>query len=107
MSSSLWRPNLKRLADAVLTDGRLLPSKEEPAASAKRTAIPKNFRYNLERLMSPVKSRIDSMIRRSWFIIVVFISAACVTTQLVAADWPTFGHDPQRSGWASEEKSIT
>jgi outer membrane protein assembly factor BamB len=23
------------------------------------------------------------------------------------ADWPTFGHDPQRSGWASEETILT
>jgi outer membrane protein assembly factor BamB len=23
-----------------------------------------------------------------------------------AADWPTFGHDPQRSGWAAEEDSL-
>ena len=24
-----------------------------------------------------------------------------------AADWPTFAHDPQRSGWAKEERAIT
>ena len=24
----------------------------------------------------------------------------------MAADWLTFGHDPQRTGWASEERSI-
>ena len=24
-----------------------------------------------------------------------------------AADWPTFGHDPQRSGWAVEERTLT
>src|SRR5258705_10227769 len=24
-----------------------------------------------------------------------------------AGDWPTFGHDPQRTGWASSEKILT
>jgi len=24
-----------------------------------------------------------------------------------AADWPTFGHDPQRSGWAAEETTLS
>ncbi len=47
------------------------------------------------------------MIGRASFTILVFFSAMCVATRVVAADWPTFGHDPQRSGWASEEKSIT
>ncbi|HEY6292550.1 MAG TPA: PQQ-binding-like beta-propeller repeat protein [Terriglobia bacterium] len=28
-------------------------------------------------------------------------------TSLHAADWPTFGHDPQRSGWAFEETKLT
>jgi outer membrane protein assembly factor BamB len=26
---------------------------------------------------------------------------------VTAADWPTFGHDPQRSGWATEETTLT
>ena len=26
---------------------------------------------------------------------------------LLQADWPTFGHDPQRSGWAPEETKLT
>ena len=26
---------------------------------------------------------------------------------LFAGDWPTFGHDPQRSGWAHSEKAFT
>src|SRR6266567_8377687 len=51
--------------------------------------------------------RINPMIGRASFTILVFFSAMCVATRVVAADWPTFGHDPQRSGWASEEKSIT
>jgi len=29
------------------------------------------------------------------------------SASLYAADWPTFGHDPQRSGWAIEEKQLT
>ena len=28
-------------------------------------------------------------------------------TELRAADWLTFGHDPQRSGWAVEEKDLS
>src|SRR5579872_1335505 len=24
----------------------------------------------------------------------------------IAEDWPTFGHDPQRSGWAAEETKL-
>lgn len=28
------------------------------------------------------------------------------STSLHAADWPTFGHDPQRSGWAFEESTL-
>lgn len=31
--------------------------------------------------------------------------AACASMR--AADWPTFGHDPQRTGWATEETSLT
>lgn len=29
-----------------------------------------------------------------------------LTLPLSAADWPTFGHDPQRSGWAVEEDKL-
>ncbi len=47
------------------------------------------------------------MIARTSFIILVFFSAVLMNPLAVAADWPTFGHDPQRSGWASEEESIT
>ncbi len=30
-----------------------------------------------------------------------------ICTSVFAADWTTFGHDPQRTGWASEETTIT
>ena len=30
----------------------------------------------------------------------------CVASALSGADWPTFAHDPQRSGWAVEEKAL-
>ena len=30
-----------------------------------------------------------------------------VSARVMAADWLTFGHDPQRTGWASEERSIS
>jgi hypothetical protein len=36
----------------------------------------------------------------------VFVSWLSVAAPLQAADWPTFGHDPQRSGWASEETDL-
>ncbi len=32
--------------------------------------------------------------------------ALLLTVPLSAADWPTFGHDPQRSGWAVEEDVL-
>jgi outer membrane protein assembly factor BamB len=31
---------------------------------------------------------------------------ACMGLNAPAADWPTFNHDPQRSGWAVEETSL-
>src|SRR5258706_1994044 len=42
-------------------------------------------------------------------------NAACATLLLMisafrpclAGDWPTFGHDPQRSGWAFEETELS
>ena len=30
-----------------------------------------------------------------------------VSAQQIKADWLTFGHDPQRSGWAREETKIS
>ena len=34
--------------------------------------------------------------------------SACVSVCLpLQADWLAFGHDPQRSGWAREEKTIS
>jgi len=30
-----------------------------------------------------------------------------VTVRLMAGDWPTFGHDSQRSGWARDETTLT
>ena len=30
-----------------------------------------------------------------------------VSIRLMAGDWPTFGHDPQRTGWASDETALT
>lgn len=31
----------------------------------------------------------------------------CAASALSGADWPTFAHDPQRSGWAVEETTLT
>ena len=40
-----------------------------------------------------------------------FTSVWCLCLLLRAAasagDWPTFGHDPQRTGWASRERMLT
>jgi outer membrane protein assembly factor BamB len=36
----------------------------------------------------------------------MLIALLFVTTSLPAADWLTFGHDPQRSGWANEETKL-
>ncbi|HUI42725.1 MAG TPA: PQQ-binding-like beta-propeller repeat protein [Terriglobia bacterium] len=33
------------------------------------------------------------------------VSLICIP--LLGGDWPTFGHDPQRSGWAAEETALT
>ena len=30
-----------------------------------------------------------------------------LAVSLLGADWPTFGHDPQRTGWAQEETALT
>jgi len=35
------------------------------------------------------------------------VMSCCWTGSSHAADWLTFAHDPQRSGWASEEKQLT
>lgn len=37
----------------------------------------------------------------------ILLAALTLSAALAAADWPTFGHDPQRSGWAPEEDTIT
>src|SRR5438874_1337635 len=37
----------------------------------------------------------------------VLLLLICLSTLLEASDWPTFGHDPQRSGWASEEDTLS
>src|SRR5262252_1557978 len=37
-------------------------------------------------------------------VLVLLISFSAL---LRASDWPTFGHDPQRSGWASEEDTLS
>ena len=38
--------------------------------------------------------------------LLVFASAVALSIPLAAADWTTFGHDPQRTGWAFEETAI-
>ena len=36
----------------------------------------------------------------------VFAVSMLASVTLGGADWPTFGHDPQRSGWAFEESTL-
>ncbi len=36
-----------------------------------------------------------------------FVALMLLPPSLAAADWPTFGHDPQRSGWAFEEMTLS
>lgn len=40
-------------------------------------------------------------------LILCFIAVIAVVLPLGAADWPTFGHDPQRTGWAFEEETLS
>src|SRR5215831_5249845 len=40
-------------------------------------------------------------------LILVVCVALSLSSLASAADWPTFAHDPQRSGWASEELSLS
>jgi hypothetical protein len=35
------------------------------------------------------------------------LAALLLSSALTAADWLTFGHDPQRTGWAFEETTLT
>lgn len=44
---------------------------------------------------------------RSRFLRHVFVAFILLPTSLHAADWPTFAHDPQRSGWAFEETTLS
>lgn len=44
---------------------------------------------------------------RGLFVLQVLVASFCSSTSLLAADWPMFAHDPQRTGWASEEKTLT
>ena len=37
----------------------------------------------------------------------VLASATIGSHQAGAGDWPTFGHDPQRSGWARNERTLS
>ncbi len=45
-----------------------------------------------------IKTSLFRQILVSWF---------SLSASLCAADWLTFGHDPQRSGWAFEETTLT
>src|SRR5260370_32470176 len=40
------------------------------------------------------------------FLLVQVFSLVCLSFPATAVDWPTFAHDPQRSGWAFEETTL-
>ena len=41
-------------------------------------------------------------------ILIGLLVASCLFPSLArAGDWPTFGHDPQRTGWAVDERSLS
>jgi hypothetical protein len=44
---------------------------------------------------------------RGLFVLQVLVASFCSSISLPAADWPMFAHDPQRTGWASEERTLT
>lgn len=46
------------------------------------------------------------MIGKTRSLILILFSAMLAALPLGATDWPTFGHDPQRSGWAVEENTL-
>src|SRR5438094_10444206 len=48
-----------------------------------------------------------NFIRKSSVLGTALISIICFSTVVRAVDWPTFGHDPQRSGWAADETTLT
>ncbi len=37
----------------------------------------------------------------------LLLSAVLIPSGSIAADWPTYGHDPQRTGWAFEEDELS
>lgn len=38
---------------------------------------------------------------------IAFVVACLLPASGIAGDWPTFGHDPQRSGWARSERTLS
>lgn len=58
-------------------------------------------------VLDVVCSKLDAK-RSSLILILSFVATSLlIPTSFSAADWPTFGHDPQRSGWAFEEHDLS
>jgi len=51
--------------------------------------------------------RIVHRVGKDCMIPLSFLCFLCLAQATPAADWPTFGHDPQRTGWAMEEDTLT
>src|SRR5215831_12968611 len=49
------------------------------------------------------RSRVCPLLLASCF---PFLLVLLVANPVPSADWPTFGHDPQRTGWAVEEDRL-
>jgi outer membrane protein assembly factor BamB len=44
---------------------------------------------------------------KKYRILMPLLGFLCLVPATPAADWPTFGHDPQRTGWAMDETTLT
>lgn len=53
-----------------------------------------------------VTEKLLGVSRKRAAITVTALLMICCCSALTFADWPTFGHDPQRSGWAAEEDAL-
>jgi len=60
----------------------------------------------LDSIFNPKEIRI-TMPEKSQMFGHAFAALFLLITSVSAADWPTFGHDPQRSGWAFEETTLS
>jgi outer membrane protein assembly factor BamB len=51
--------------------------------------------------------RIAQRVSQQYLILLSILCLMCLVSATPASDWPTFGHDPQRTGWAIDETTLT